>query len=142
MSNLSPECRRYLRGTDREQDQSKAYRGFLLSQAHEDSKTAKEKRAAADVRKKRVDDRMAKLNNFKPVLSLKKLKEMRVDGDRADRIKEQLSWHKRIGGDANIPTGFHAFRKGKAWVAMVQAVQRHLHGVAHLKLKGTYIQCT
>lgn len=56
MSDLSPECRRYLRGMAREQDQSKAYRGFLLSQAHEDAKTAKEKRAAADVRKKRVDD--------------------------------------------------------------------------------------
>jgi hypothetical protein len=137
MENLSPKCRRYLRGAARKQDQNKEHRGFLLSQAHEDTKTAKEKRAAATMRKKRVDERLAKLNRFKPILSLKKLKEMTVDGDRADRIKEQLSWHRRIDGDVNIPTRFHEFRKAKAWVAMIQAVQRHLDGVAHQKLKGT-----
>lgn len=142
MSNLSPECRCYLRGAAREQDQSKAYQGFLLSQAHEDAKTAKANRAAADRRKKRVHDRMVKLDAFEPILSLKTLKKMTVDGDRADRIKEQLSWHKRIGGDVNIPAGFHAFRKAKAWVAMVRAVQRHLRGVAHQKLKGTCIEDT
>jgi len=142
MSKLSPNCRRYLRGAAREQDKSKVYQGFLLAQAHEDAKTAKEKRAAADRRKEWVDKRMAKLNAFKPILSLKKLKEMTAGHDKVDRIKEQLSWHKRIGRDVNIPAGFHSFRKAKAWVAMIQAVQRHLHGVAHKKLKGTGMQST
>jgi len=142
MSKLPPECRRYLRGAAREQDKSKAYQGFLLAQAHEDAKTAKEKRAAVDKRKDRVEKRMAKLNAFKPILNLKMLEEMTVSGDKVDRIKEQLSWHKRIGRDVNIPAGFHAFRKAKAWVAMIQAVQRHLHGVAHQKIKGTGIQST
>lgn len=136
VSNLSPECRRYLRGAAREQDQNKEHQGFLLSQAHEDAKTAKEKRAAAATCKKRVDARIAKLNKFEPILSLKKLKKMTVDRDKADRIKQQLSWHRRIGGDVNIPTRFHEFRKAKAWVVMIQAVRRHLHGVAHRKLKG------
>ena len=140
MSNLSPQCRGYLRGAAREQDQSKAYQGFLLSQAHEDAKTAKGKRAAANKRKERVHKRMVKLNEFEPILSLKTLKKMTVDGDKAARIKEQLSWHKRIGGDVNVPAGFHAFRKAKAWVAMVKAVQRHLHGTAHQKLKGICIK--
>jgi hypothetical protein len=81
---------------------------------------------------------MVKLNAFEPILNLKRLMKMTVDGDRADRIKGQLSWHKSIGGDVNIPHGFHAFRKAKAWVAMVNAVRRHLRGVAHRKLKGTY----
>ena len=54
MSNLPPEGRRYLRGAAQEQDQSKAHRGFLLSQAHEDAKTSKEKRAAADRRRASV----------------------------------------------------------------------------------------
>ena len=67
MANLSPDCRRYLRGAARERDQSKEYQGFLLSQAHEDAKTAKDKRAAADRRKKRVDDRMVKLNAFEQI---------------------------------------------------------------------------
>jgi hypothetical protein len=138
MANLSPDCRRYLRGAARDRDRSKEYQGFLLSQAHEDAKTAKDKRAAADRRKKRVDDRMVKLNAFEPILNLKRLMKMTVDGDRADRIKGQLSWHKSIGGDVNIPHGFHAFRKAKAWVAMVNAVRRHLRGVAHRKLKGKY----
>ena len=62
---------------------------------------------------------MAKVNKFKPILSLKKLKKMTVDGDRADRIKRQLSWHKQIGKDVNIPTGFYSFHKVKAWVAMI-----------------------
>lgn len=81
---------------------------------------------------------MAKLNAFNPILSLKTLKKLTVDGDRVGRIKEQLSWHKRIGGDVNIPRGFHAFRKAKAWVVMVKAVQRHQHGVAHRKLPSMY----
>jgi hypothetical protein len=125
MANLSPDFRRYLRGTARERDRSKEYQGFLLSQVHEDAKTAKGKRAAADRRKKRVDDRMVKLNAFEPILNLKRLMKMTVDGDRADQIKGQLSWHKSIGGDVNIPHGFHA---------MVNAVRRHLRGVAHRKL--------
>lgn len=140
MSKLCPEGRRYLRVTAREQDQSKAYQGFLLSQAREDVKTAKEKRAAADSRKKRTDGRMAKLNKFKPILSLKKLKKMTVDGDRVMRIKDQLSWHRHIARDVNIPKGFHGFRKAIAWVAMIQAVRRHLRGVAHQKLEGVYMQ--
>jgi hypothetical protein len=142
MSDLSPDCRCYLRGAAREQDQSKEYQGFLLSQAHEDAKTAKEKRGAADRCKKRTHDRAVRLNAFQPILSLKKLKKMTVGGDKAARIKEQLSWHKRIGGDVNIPSGFHSFRKVKAWVAMVKAVQRHLHGVSHQKLKGARIRFT
>jgi hypothetical protein len=139
MSDLSPDCRCYLRGAARKQDQSTEHRDFLLSQAHEDATIAKEKRGAADRRKKRVHDRAVKLNAFKPILSLKRLKEMPVAGDKAIRIKEQLSWHKRIGGDVNIPRGFHSFRKTKAWVAMVKAVQRHLHGVSHQKLEGACI---
>jgi len=136
MSNLSHNCWAFLRGAAREQDQSKAYQGFLISQAHEDAKTAKEKRAAADRRKERVNIRKAKLDAFEPILSLKKLKKMKVGGDTADRIKEQLSWHRKVGGDVNIPPGFHALRKAKAWVVMIKAVQRHRNGVSHRKLKG------
>lgn len=138
-SNLSPESRCYLRGTARKQDQNKTYQKFLLSQADEDVKTAKEKRTAADKRKKRAQDRMDRLKNFKPILSLEMLKKMTMDKDNAERIKEQLSWHKRVGEDVNIPAGFHSFRKAKAWVAMVKAVRRHLDGVAHEKLKGSYL---
>ena len=141
-SNLSPGCRCYLRGAAREQDQKKTYQCFLLSQAHEDIETAKEKRAAADRRKKRVRDQMDKLDAFTPILSLKRLKKMTADNDKAGRIKNQLTWHKRVGKDVNIPAGFHAFRKAKAWVAMVKAVERHLHGVAHRKLKGMHIKYT
>lgn len=142
MSKLSPECRQYLRGAAREQDQSKAHQGFLLSQADEDAKNAKEKRAAGDRRKERVAKRMAKLDIFEPILSLEKLKKMTVDKDTVARIKEQLSWHKRVGKDVNIPKGFHSFRKTKAWVAMIQAVRRHQCGTAKQKLKGTCIHYT
>ena len=139
MSKLSPADKRNLRGMAQEQDQSKAHQRFLLSQAQEDVKTAKEKRAAADRRKKRADDRMDKLNKFEPILSLKRLKKMTVDGDKVTRIKGQLSWHRHVGGDVNIPKGFHGFRKVVAWVAMVRAVERHAHGVADQKLKGMYM---
>jgi len=139
MSNLSPECRRYLRGAAREEDQSKEHWTFLLTQAQEDAKAAKEKRAAADRRKERVDERMATLNEFDPILSLRRLKKMSVGRDTAKRIKTQLTWHRRIGGDVNIPTRFHGFRKAKAWIAMVKAVQRHKRGISHRKLKGMYV---
>ena len=118
------------------------YQGFLLSQAQENMKTAKENRAVAERRKQRAADQVAKLKKFEPILSLEDLKEMTVDKVRAERIKEQLSWHRKIGGDVNIPKGFHKFRKGKAWVAMVQAVRRHLRGKAHQKIKGVYNQHT
>lgn len=139
MSNISPEGRRYLRGAAQKQDQSKAHRGFLLSQAHEDAKTSKEKRAAANRRKERVENRLKKLKSFQPILSLRKLRKETANGITLKEIKEQLSWHKRIGGDVNIPAGFHSFRKAKAWVAMVRAVWRHVNGVAREKLQGT--QC-
>ena len=64
---------------------------------------------------------------------------MMVDGDKVVRIKDQLSWHRHIGGDVNIPKGFHGFRKAVAWVAMIQAVQRHALGIADQKLKGVHI---
>ena len=140
MSNLSPEDRCYLRGAAREQDQSKAHRGFLLSQAHEDAKTSKEKRAAADRRKERVNDRLKKLENCQPILSLRKLKKKTMDGITLKEIKEQLSWHKRIGHDINIPPGFHSFRKARAWVALVRAVWRHVNGVARENLNGICVQ--
>lgn len=138
MLDLSPDCQRYLQGAAWEQDESMEYQSFLLSQAREDIKTARNKRAAADRGKKRVHKQMIKLNKFEPILSLMWLKKMTVKADKVDRIKEQLFWHKRIGGDINIPAGFHSLHKAKAWVVMVRAVQRHLHGVAHQKLKGTY----
>jgi len=67
---------------------------------------------------------------------------MTVGNDRVTRIKDQLTWHKKIGGDANIPPGFHSFRKPKAWVVMVKAVQRHRLGTAHRKLKGIHFDHT
>ena len=137
MSNLSTNSRHFLRAAARKQDQSKAQRLFLVSQAREDAKTAKEKRAAAEKRKKRAADRIAMLNKFKPILSLKKLKSMTIGGDKGPRIVKQLTWHWRIGGDVNIPKGFHSFHKAKAWAIMVQAVWRHLHGVAKQKIEGT-----
>jgi hypothetical protein len=85
---------------------------------------------------------MDTLNAFTPILSLKTLKEMTVDGDKVKRIKEQLSWHKQVDKDVNIPAGFSAFRKAKAWVAMVRAVQRHANGTTHKKLKGMYTKHT
>lgn len=139
MSKLSPTDRRNLRGMAREQDQSKGYQNFLLLQAQEDAKNAKEKRAVADRRKERANDRMDKLNKFEPILSLTQLKKMTANGDKATRIKDQLSWHRHVGGDVNIPKGFHAFRKAIAWAAMIRAVQRHARGVADQKLEGMYI---
>jgi hypothetical protein len=64
---------------------------------------------------------------------------MTVGKDKVERIKEQLSWHRCIGMDVNIPAGFHAFRKAKAWAVMVRAVRRHQDGVAHQKFEGVCI---
>lgn len=139
-SDLSPECHHYLQGAAWEQDQNKTYQSFLLLQASEDAKTAKEKRVAANKCKKRLQDRMDKLDKFELILSLEQLKEMTVDHDKVGRIKDQLSWHRKISGDVNIPTGFHAFCKAKAWAAMIKAVQRHRQGVAHRKLKGMWTE--
>ena len=85
MSNLSTNSRHFLRAAARKQDQSKAQRLFLVSQAREDAKTAKtakEKHAAAEKCKKQAADQIEMLNEFKPILSLKKLKSMTIDGDK------------------------------------------------------------
>lgn len=139
MSDLSPECRRYLRGTAREQDESKAYQSFFLTQAEEDVKVAKQKQTAADRRREKAKKSLATLNKFDPILSLKKLKKLTIDGVNARLINKQLRWHKRIGGDVNIPNGYSTFRKAKAWVAMVKAVQRYKRGISRRKLEGTHV---
>lgn len=83
---------------------------------------------------------MKKLESFQPILSLRKLREKTVDGITLKEIKEQLSWHKRIGGDVNIPPRFHSLRKVRAWVAMVRAVWRHVNGVVGEKHQGICMQ--
>jgi hypothetical protein len=127
---MSPEGRRHLRKVARERDASQAHAKFRLAQAEVDITEAKERRAAAEKSKEKAAKRQAFLEAFEPILDLGLLQKTGSGGDTAQRIQKQVMWHRRIGGDVNIPTGVHKMKKAEAWVVMVQAVRRHLSGTS------------
>lgn len=127
---MSPEGRQHLRKVARERDASQAHAKFRLAQAEADIINAKERRAAAEKSKGKAMERRTFLEAFKPVLDLGQLQKTGSGGDTAKRIQNQVMWHRRVGGDVNIPAGVHKMKKAEAWVVMVQAVRRHLSGTS------------
>ena len=130
MSQMSPEGRQHLRKVARQRDASQAHARFHLAQAEVDTAEAKERCEAAEKAKEKAAERQEFLEAFKPILDLNQLQKSGSGGDTAKRIQTQIMWHRRIGGDVNIPTGVHKMKKAKAWVIMVQAVRRHLSGTS------------
>jgi len=84
----------------------------------------------ADNVKGKAAERQAMLEAFEPVLNLKQLQEIGSSGYVAKDVQRQIMWHRRIGGDAHIPTGVHKMKKAEAWIVMVRAVRRHLSGTS------------
>jgi hypothetical protein len=130
MSQMSPEGHQHLRKVARQRDASQAHARFRLAQAEADTAEAKERCEAAKKAKGKAVERQAFLEAFKPILDLNRLQKSGSGGDTAKRIQTQIMWHRRIGGDVNIPTGVHKMKKTEAWVIMVQAVRRHLSGTS------------
>lgn len=91
---------------------------------------AKERREAAEKAKGKAAERLALLEALNPVLNLRRLQETGSGGWTAKKIQEQIRWHRRIGGDTNLPTGVSKMKKAEAWVVMVRAVRRHLSGTS------------
>jgi hypothetical protein len=138
MAQMSPEARQHLRKVARQRDSSQADVKFRLAQAEADISEGIERHNAAEKAKAKAVARQEELEAFKPALNLKELREAGPGGFNVKDIKKQLSWHRNIGNDAHIPTGFHALRKELAWHVMVRAVRRHLKGT--LADKGTLCQ--
>ena len=86
----------------------------------------KERRAAAKKAKGKAAEQQASLEVFKPILDLGQLQETGSSGDTTKRIQRQVMWHRRVGGDVDIPPGVHKMKKAEAWVVMIKAVERHL----------------
>src|SRR3977135_1445962 len=108
LNDMSNDCRRYVRGAARKVDESHVFSNFREEYAKANNADAAQKRAAADQRKEKADRRLAELQKFTPVLNL----EGKTMGqDRVERMKTQLRWHRVIGGDEDIPSGFHSFKK-------------------------------
>ena len=130
MAQMSPEARQHLRKVARQRDASRANVKFRLAQAEADISEARERRNAAEKAKAKAVARQELLEAFKPTLNLKKLRESGPSGFNVKQIKAQLSWHRKIGNDIHIPTGFHGLKKELAWGVMVRAVRRHLKGTS------------
>lgn len=122
MKDMSNARRRHLRGAAREVDESHEYGDFREEYAKAGDADAAQKRAAADKRKEKVEKQLSELQEFKPVLDLKG---KTFGGARVDQMKLQLRWHRVIGGDEDIPPGFHGFNKQKLWDNVNLAVKRH-----------------
>jgi len=84
---------------------------FRLAQAEADITEAKERREAAEKAKGKAVEWQAFLEVFKPVLDLERLQKVGPDEDTVKRIQTQIMWHRRIGGDVNIPAGVHKMKK-------------------------------
>ena len=117
----------------REQDTSQAHAKFHLAQAEVDIDKAKGRRAAVDKSKAKAAERQAMLEELEPVLSLKHLQDEGSDSYTVKWIQLQIAWHQTIGQDVHIPIGIHKKKKAEAWVVMVWAVRRHLHGTSTAK---------
>jgi len=122
MKDMSDDSRRHLRGAARKVDESHAFSNFREEYANANIADMAQKRAAADQKKKNADKRLRKLQKFEPVLNLEG---KTIKDDRVERMKDQLRWHRAIGGDSEIPSGFNSFKKEKLWDTMKQAVKRH-----------------
>ena len=94
---------------------------------------SKEKRERKKRREQEVQEKKAELErllaDFKPVLDLIFLREMGQKGDTISRMKLQLSWHREVGKDSQVP---EHLSKLKLWTdvrgKLVEAVERHLKG--------------
>jgi len=75
------------------------------------------------------------LEAFKPILDLGELLKYGVcDRDTAKRIQKQVVWHRRIGGDVDIPPYVSKRKKTEAWAAMVDVVRRHSSRMSAVKM--------
>jgi hypothetical protein len=122
MEEMSDDRRRHLRGAARKVDESHAFSNFRDEYANANNADMARKQAAAEQKKKNADERLRKLQEFEPILNLEG---KAIEDDRVERMKTQLRWHREIGGDREIPTGFHSFKKEKLWDTVNQAVKRH-----------------
>lgn len=122
MKDMSSNRRRHLRGAARKVDESHAFSNFCEEYANANDADMAQKQAAADRKKENADKRLQKLQEFEPVLDFEG---KTVKDDRVERMKTQLRWHRVIGGDSEIPSGFNSFKKEKLWDTMTQAVKRH-----------------
>jgi len=122
MKDMSNDRRRHLRGAAREVDESCAFSNFHEDFAKANDADAAQKRAATDERKEKAEKQLADLQAFEPVLCLEG---KTIQGDRVERMKKQLRWHRIIGGDKAIPPGFNSFTKQKLWETMGEAIERH-----------------
>ena len=124
---MTPEARQHLRKVARERDANQAQARFRLAQAEVDMTDAKQRRAAAEKAKEKAEKQQASLEAFNPILDLGELLEDGAcDKDTAKRIQKQVVWHRRIGGDVDIPPYVSRMKKNEAWDVMVNAVRRHL----------------
>lgn len=122
MEEMSDDRRRHLRGAARKVDESHAFSNFRDEYANANNADMARKQAAAEQKMKNADERLRKLREFEPILNLEGKV---IEDDRVERMKTQLRWHREIGGDREIPTGFHSFKKEKLWDTVNQAVKRH-----------------
>jgi len=100
MKGMSDDRRCHLQGAARKIDQSHIFSNFREDYANTNDADMAQKRAAADQKKRNVDERLRKLQEFKPVLDLKG----KTIGDaHVEHMKTQLRWHRDIGGDDEIP---------------------------------------
>lgn len=125
---MDSDGRRHLRKAARTRDESHQDRKFREALAQADADKAEANRKADQVKAQKAAKREETLKEFKPILSLSKLKEMTVEDDRLTRIRQQLTWHRDIGKDVNLK-GIHKMKKEEAWTNMIHAVQRHCKGI-------------
>ena len=122
MKDMPNNRRCHLRGAAREVDQGHAFSNFREELASANEADMAQKQAAMDKKKENAEKRLKELQDFKPILDLKG---KTINDARVDTMKKQLRWHRDIGGDDEIPPGFHHFKKVELWDTVTEAVKRH-----------------
>ena len=121
--------RAHLRKAARVRDESRQDKAFRVVLSQADADKAEANRKADQVKEQNAAEKRRILEAFKPTLSLTELVKKTIDGFGAPAIREQLKWHRDIGGNPNLK-GLSHMTKQVAWDNLLRAVQRHHEGIS------------
>ena len=122
IKDMSDDRRCHLQGAACKVDQSHSFSNLRKEYANANDAAMAQKQAANEKKKKKTENQVKKLQEFKPILDFKGKV---IEDARVEHMKMQLRWHRVIDGDNKIPTGFNNFKKQQLWDTVNQAVKRH-----------------
>ena len=125
---LSIELRQFARGEARRIDASKARKIQRQKLATANIEVSKQRQKKQEASQQLAAERLERLKASNPILDLEKLQGTLYNDLRVDRLREQLRWHRQIGGDEEIPKAISGLKKADLLKEVLAAVERRTRG--------------